>query len=166
VRWAPPVIGQTLKVVAFAALLVAGSARAQTFSAGLSVPLLEIQPGQAHPVVFAPGAGLQANLELFPVTIGGETANLLDFGAALFASAPGAMQIAALVGTFNDIVCIGAAVPLYSSDGSGAFQGAFHVYPVIGGSIPFDLGSAPEVVSDSVADQKPRHFGTLYLHLL
>jgi hypothetical protein len=148
------------------ALLVAGSASAQTFSAGLSVPLLEIQPGNTHPVEFAPGAGAQANLGLFPETIAGEEADMLVFGAALFASAPGALQVAALVGTFNNIVCIGLAVPLYASDGSGVTQGSFHVYPVLGGQIPFDLGSAPEPSVAGAAGGKPRRFGTIYLNLL
>ena len=130
-------------VVVLFACFLASSAHAQTFSAGLSVPLLEIQPGNTHPVAFAPGAGVQANLNLFPATVGGMETDLLDISAILFANAPGAMQAALTVGTLGGLICVGVAVPLYAADGSGAFQGQAHAYPVLGGSIPFDLGSAP-----------------------
>lgn len=179
----PPVLGQQLPrppgpgtlVVILGLLLVASSARAQVWSAGLSVPLLEIQPGNPHPVAFAPGAGVEGQLGLFQTTIAGAETDLLDFGAILFANAPGAMQVALTVGTLGGLICAGVAVPLYALDGSGAFQGQAHVYPVLGGSIPFDLGAAPGAsipsgpppLPTSLPQLTPRpRLGTVYFGVL
>jgi hypothetical protein len=146
-------------------LLVAGGARAQTFSAGLSVPLLEFTEKSAQPVQFAPGAGLEASLGFFEMTLVGESADLLDLSASLFATAPGSLQAALTVGTFNNLICAGAAVPLSVAGGGGAFQGSFNVYPIIGGSIPFELGSAAPALAAGTQGSKSRRFGTIYFNL-
>ena len=145
---------------------LAALALGQTFSAGLSVPLLEFQPGNNQPVKFAPGVGVEAGVGFFPTTIAGAQADLLNLSGVLFASAPGSIQAGATVGTFNNVVCIGAAIPLSANDGSGAFQGAFHVYPLLGGSVGFDLGSAPPATVGDGPGVKQRRFGTIYLGVL
>lgn len=160
-------IANVVKMAVVLFLLGSSQGYAQTFSAGLSVPLLEFQPGATHPVQFAPGVGVEASLGLFPETIVGMEADLLDISGVLFASAPGSMQAAITVGTMNDLICVGAAVPLYTNTGGGAFQGQGHVFPVLGGNVPFDLGKAPAPdATGASAGAKPRRFGTLYLGVL
>ena len=169
-------LASTLKIGVLFFALTASVAHAQVFTAGLSVPLLEFQPGNTHPVAFAPGAGLAAGVGFFPAVILGDTAEMLDISADLFANAPGSLQVAVTLGTFNNLICAGVAVPLYSSLGGGAAQGSFNVYPVIGGTVPIDLGSPPaSVVTTVVRDSKTgaetsttvstpkRKLGTLYL---
>lgn len=155
IRWAVTILA-----------LLAGSAEAQTFSAGLSVPLLEFQPGQTHPVAFAPGAGVEASVSFFPTTIDGEEADLLAISGIAFASAPGSFQLGLTLGTFNDLLCLGAAVPLYTSTNGGAAQGSFHVYPLLGGNLTFDLGSPPPELVAGTENPKKKRFGVIYLHIL
>ena len=178
----PAVVGTALKTradtsskskagfIAFGLLLfLAKPAHAQSFSAGLSVPLLEFPIGQTHPIAFAPGLGLEASVGFFQTTLLGESADMLVVSGLLFANAPGAMQVAATLGTFNNLICVGVAVPLYGVGGLGALQGSFNAFPVLGGNIPFDLGAAPGTGSGTAtlgAAKAARKFGTVYLGLL
>lgn len=154
-----------LPALALAVLAVAAPARAQYISAGASLPMLEFQPGQTHPVQFAPGIGAMGAVGFFPIALLGEQWDLLDFSAQVFGSAPGALQVAALVGTLNNILAIGAAVPLYDANGNGAFQGALHVYPVLSLNIPIATGpySPPTGIEQGALGL--RRGGTVYLPL-
>ena len=154
-----------LAIGAAAGLVVAGRAQAQVLSVGASLPMLEFQPNQVHPVAFAPGLGVEASLGFLQRAFFGEQWDLLDVTAQLFGSAPGALQVALGVGTFNDIIFLGAAVPLFSAAGGGAFQGSLSVYPILGGSIPFELGpySPPEGTESGALGL--RRGATVYLPL-
>jgi hypothetical protein len=123
-------------------LLFSSHAKAQYLSVGASLPMMEFQPNNVHPVQFAPGLGVEASLGFYQRAFFGAQWDLLDLSATLFGNAPGALQAALSVGTFNDLIFIGAAVPLYTADSTqpGAFQGGFHVYPILGGSIPIEIG--------------------------
>lgn len=121
-------------------LLLARPAHAQIFSAGASLPMLEVQSDKLHPVVFAPGLGVDAAVGLFQFEALGKGWDALDLSVQLFGNAPGALQAALIVGTLNNLIGIGVAVPLLVTDGSGALQGSFTVYPVLSLSIPIAFG--------------------------
>lgn len=159
-------IGATVSAL-FLGLFLAGSAQAQTFSAGLSVPILEFNK-KGSPVVFAPGTGLEGSVGLFPMDIAGMESDMLVISVAGFATAPGALQVAMTAGTLGNLICAGAAVPLVAADGSGAFQGSFNVFPVLGGNITFSLYSAPEnsAAALAVSQPKKKKLGTVYLGFL
>jgi hypothetical protein len=136
---------------------------AQVLSAGASLPMIEVQSDKLHPVQFAPGLGVEGAVGFFQTEFLGKQWDLLDLSAQLFGDAPGSFQAAALVGTLNNMIAIGVGIPLFSSDGSGAFQGAFHAYPVLSLSIPIALGPySPPTGVDQGALGLPRG-GTLYL---
>lgn len=162
VRRGGPPSGPAKAALVLIALLLAGRAHAQTWSAGLSVPLLEFQAQKTNPVVFAPGAGVQGSVGFFPTTIAGQEADLLILSGTAFASAPGAFQVGVLVGTFN-VFFIGAAVPIWASDKSGAAQGSFNVYPLLGGMVAFDVfAPSPSLLEGAERAARPRRFGTVY----
>lgn len=158
-----------MKRLALLALIVAGSARAQVtpiFSAGASLPMLEFAADKTHPVQFAPGLGVEGAVGLFQFAALGHSWDALDLSAQAFGNAPGAFQVAALIGTLNNLIAIGAAVPLFASDGSGALQGAFHVYPVLSLNIPIAFGPfSPPTGIETGPNALPRG-GTLFLGAL
>lgn len=59
-------------------LLVAAPAFALDFKIGPSLPLVEVRPGVSHPVLLAPGAGIQGGLDLGKLNV-----DLAVFGSLL-----------------------------------------------------------------------------------
>jgi hypothetical protein len=151
------------------AALVSVAAQAQVVSSGPSLPMLEFT-GATHPVQFAPGLGYELSLGLLQFGLLGQQWDALDLSVQVFGSAlqspngdpAGSLQVAACVGTLNNLIAVGAAVPLYGGPSGGAFQGAAHVYPVLSLSIPIAWGpySPPVGVTEGPAGL-PRG-GTLY----
>ena len=157
-------------VLFVASVLSAHSARADvSLSSGPSIPMLEFT-GSAHPVSFAPGLGYELSLGFFQFAAMGQQWDALNLSAQLFGNAldapngdpAGSLQVAACVGTLNNLIAIGVAVPLYGGPGGGAFQGEGHVYPVLSLSIPIAFGpfSPPVGVVEGAAGL-PRG-GTIY----
>lgn len=109
-------------------LAAPSTARAQvTYSVGPTIPLLQWQPGAAHPVQIAPGAGLQLSLTdaRLQRELGGRTWDLLDVNLMAFGSLVRSDsgqqfgQFSAAVGlcTLSSAICLGAGHPLVTSDG-------------------------------------------------
>lgn len=130
----PGIIGQPVsvapvaKVVVFALLFLAGSARAQVFSQGPSLAFMEIRPGYDHPVQVAAGAGYQLSLGFFQNTslIQGAEVDLLDVGFTVYGSAvsapagsiAGTLGFALFVGTLNEVLGVGIGEDMLSSNGT------------------------------------------------
>jgi hypothetical protein len=160
-----------VKTALLAFLLLASSAQAQVVSSGASLPMLEFQSGNQHPVSFAPGAGYMLSVGFFQEALFGLQWDLLNISAAGFGTAlstpngapAGQLQAALEVGTLNNLFAVGAAVPLYGPDGVGVFQGSFKVYPLLTINIPISWSAlSPPVGISSGAQGLPRG-GTLYL---
>jgi hypothetical protein len=151
----------SLKVVVFGLLLLSTQARAQYFSGGASLPMLEFVTKGGQPVSFSPGVGVEGSVGWFQTNILGRQWDLLDLSLQAFGNYPGAFQVAALVGTLNNLIGFGVAVPLTSADGTGAFQGSFHAYPVLSFSIPFATTTGTAVTAEQGVATLPRG-GTWY----
>lgn len=125
-------------VLLFGLSLGVDSARAAPIlSSGPTLPLLEVRPGNPHPVSLAAGAGLQlsATLPQLQVAIGGKAWDLLDLNLMAFGTAVsnssgatvGSLSIAAGLCTMSSLLCLGIGHDVMSSDGSigGAWFGLF-----------------------------------------
>lgn len=153
------------------AALCALTARAQvSVSSGPSLPMLEFTGG-THPVSFAPGIGYELSFGFAQFAWLTQQWDALDLSVQLFGNAlasqngdpAGSLQVAACVGTLNNVLAIGAAVPLYGGPGGGAFQGSTHVYPVLSINIPVEWAPySPPVGIQEGPGGLPRG-GTLYL---
>jgi hypothetical protein len=99
-------------------LFIGGRADAQVMaSSGPTIPLMQVRPGNPHPVSLAPGAGYQLSLTLpqFQRAIGGRAWDLLDFNLMAFGSAVssasgetfGALSVAAGLCSLSSLVCLG-----------------------------------------------------------
>ena len=142
--------------------LLASMATTQVFSAGASLPMIEVQADKLHPLQFAPGLGIEGAVGFFQFEAVGKSWDALDLSVQLFGAAPGTFQVAGLVGTLNNLIAIGVAFPLLASDGSGALQGQGHAYPVLSLSIPISFGQAPSVPGAPGVEGLQRG-GTLFL---
>ena len=159
------IIGLLLLVLA-----ATGPARADVvISHGPSIPMLEFT-GATHPVQFAPGFGYQLSLGLFQFALLNQQWDALNFSAIGFGNvvdAPngdpsGSCQAALAIGTFNNIVAIGAAVPLFGAS-SGVFQGQFHVYPMLSINIPLSFTPLTPPVGYTPGPRGLPRGGTIYL---
>lgn len=160
-----------VKVLFLGALLAAVPAHAQVVSSGPSLPMLEFQPGATHPVAFAPGIGYDLSVGFFQRSLLGKQFDLLDLSVQGFGSATqapngdpaGSFQVAALVGTLNNVIALGVAVPLFGGPQGGAFQGSWHAYPVLSLTLPIAFGpySPPTGIAEGAAGL-PRG-ATIYL---
>jgi hypothetical protein len=158
-------------LITLASVFIAETASAQVLSTGATLPMLEFQSDNTHPVQFAPGAGAMLSLGLLQTGLGGQQWDLLDFSVSLFGTAlatptgapAGQLQFGLEVGTLNNIIAVGAATPLYGPDGIGVFQGSFKVYPLLTLNLPVSLApySPPVGIAEGPAGL-PRG-GTLYL---
>ena len=160
-----------LPAVLAALLLFSVPAKAQVWSAGLSLPMLEFQGGATHPVEFAPGAGAMVSVGFLQRALFGQQWDLLDVSATAFGTAlstpggttAGQLQLGLEIGTFNNILAIGVATPLYGPDGIGVFQGSFKAFPLLTINLPIALAPySPPTGIYQGASGLPRG-GTLYV---
>lgn len=125
--------------------LHAAPARAEVLvSSGPTLPLMELRPGDLHPVSLAAGAGYQVSLTLpgLQKAIGGKAWDLLDlslmaFGSDISSSSGatfGALSAAAGVCTLSSLLCVGGGHDIITSGSSGWF-GLF--------AFSFNFGSSP-----------------------
>lgn len=144
---------------------------APIFSSGPSLQLVEVSPSNPHPLQLAAGAGYSVALGEGQVAIGGKQWDLLDVSLQVLGSVispsggpAGALQVAPMLGTMNDMFAIGPILTPYAADGSGFLQGGrpgtswgIHL------SFPIGLGPyAPPTGIEHGARGLPRG-GTLYL---
>lgn len=120
-----------------AAFLTATPANAQVLvSSGPTLPLMELRPGNPHPVSLAAGAGYQLSFTTpaLQQAIAGKAWDLLDvsllaFGSAVSGSSGstfGALSVAVGVCTLSSLLCIGGGhdvvtAPGFKSDWFGLF---------------------------------------------
>lgn len=117
-----------LPLLAMAFLVTAAPAHAQVLvSSGPTLPLMEVRPGNAHPVSLAAGAGYQLNFTLpaLQVAIGGKAWDLLNLQAMAFGSAVsstsgatfGALSAAVGLCTLSSLLCLGGGHDLITAGG-------------------------------------------------
>ena len=116
------------KLIVIAALLWSVPAAAQvTYAVGPTIPFLEFQPGIAHPVSVAPGAGVQLSLSLeqLQLAIGGKSWDMLSLDFMAFGSLVtgdngsqfGALSAASALCTMSSLICLGGGKHVIESIG-------------------------------------------------
>lgn len=126
-------LGQTgavktlLALVVLGAVVTAAPARAQVLvSSGPTLPLIEVRPGNLHPVNLAPGAGYQLSLTTpaFQRAFNGHAWDLLDVNLMAFGSAVstksasfGALSLAVGICTLSSLLCAGVGHDVATSPG-------------------------------------------------
>lgn len=165
--------GSALKSLAIAlcclGLLGASSARAEVLvSSGPTLPLMEVRPGNPHPVSLAAGAGYQLSLTLpaLQKAIGGKAWDLLDLNGMVFGSSVssssgqtfGALSAALGLCTLSSLLCVGGGHDVAVAPGMPS--GWFGLF-----AFSFNLGTVPKAPANAPAGSPawmPRG-NTLYL---
>ena len=165
-----------LYITGLTALLLIGSGGCAgvgvpDFAAGPSLPLFVDYPSQTHPVQIAQGAGVEGSVGLFQVALGGKQWDLLDLSAQVWGTVDsssgtpsGSLSIAPMIGTFNNLVAVGIAVPVLNAN-NGPSLGSGH--PIVGFAlslnIPISFGPYSPPVGVSQGAQGYERGGTIYL---
>lgn len=112
---------------ALVALLLATSAGATGLTAGPSLPMVAVTPGDPHPVSLAPGAGLSVGGDLFPTTLMGRPVHWLSLGGDVFGSligngTPTYNLSVSVHAAILELFTIGVGLKLLDSGGHGALE--------------------------------------------
>jgi len=112
---------------ALLAALLSLPAFAEGLTAGPSLPMVAVTPGDKHPVSLAPGAGLSVGGDLFPTTLVGRPVHWLSLGGDVFGSLVGdAVPTYNLSIAFHaavlELFTVGVGLKLLDSGGNGALQ--------------------------------------------
>lgn len=147
-------------LVAAGALLAPLPAHALDLHAGPSLPLLQLTPGDKHPVAVAPGAGFTVGVDLFPAKLGNRDVHVLTLAGDVFGTLvttdtanAGAFSIA-LHAAFFELFTVGVGAKLFTGDKVGFLDGPasyrqswFLMLGLDGGLVNFlqlgHLGQAP-----------------------
>lgn len=144
----PPAIAPLVIALLCLGLAIPAPARAQAlWSSGPTLPLMEVRPGNPHPVSLAAGAGYQLNLTWAGAqkALFGKSWDMLSFNAMAFGTAVssssgssfGALSAALGVCTLSSLLCVGAGHDLITSNGTtGGFFGIF--------AFSINFGTAPK----------------------
>lgn len=128
VALSPKAAKALLMSVLAAAMLTAAPAQAQVLvSHGPTVPLMEVRPGNLHPVSLAAGAGYQLSFTMpeFQRAFGGKAWDLFDLNLMAFGSAVsstsgtpfGAFSAALGVCTLSSLFCVGGGHDIATAPG-------------------------------------------------
>lgn len=147
VALSPKAAKALVAVLALGLALHSAPARAQVLvSSGPTLPLMEVRPGNPHPIQLAPGAGYQLSLTLpqFQRAIMGKAWDLLDvnlmaFGTAVSSSSGatfGALSAAVGLCTLSSLLCLGGGHDVATA--GGAKPGWFGLF-----AFSFNIDTAP-----------------------
>lgn len=99
------------------------------FSHGPSLPLIEINPRNPHPIEVAPGAGYSAGACFGQLEIGSVQTSLLCASGQAFLSVispagepEGAVKIALMLGTLGNLIALGPLLTPWTASGGGFLQ--------------------------------------------
>jgi hypothetical protein len=122
-----------------------------TYSVGPSIPFLEWDVGNAHPISVAPGVGVQLSLSLeqLQLAIGGKAWDMLSLDLMVFGSLitnqdgqqMGALSAAAALCTMSSLVCIGGGKHIIETQG-GILPGQEGWFMLL--SFSFNIALAPQ----------------------
>ena len=160
---ASPGLRSAVKVVAALALgamlLASTPARADVlYSVGPTIPLIQITPGDPHPVSIAPGAGVQLSLTMpqFQRAYFGKAWDMLDLELMAFGTLVnkpdsgqqfGVLSTAFSVCTLSSLVCLGAGKHMLDDGGVVSAKAGYFFLVSLG----FNLALAPEAPPTGIA---------------
>lgn len=103
------------------------ASKAEGLTAGPSLPMVAVTPGDSHPVSLAPGAGLSVGGDLFPTTLMGRPVHWLSLGGDVFGSlignsTPTYNLSVAIHAAVLELFTVGVGLKVLDSGGHGALQ--------------------------------------------